>query len=253
MRQKSNHTVCLKIPLSSLMSKRKKKFEFLSMIFNTHSIFHLLPTFPPLPTFLVCHKSILIHRVLENVPCSLQALQYFMLFPMPEILLSFLTASLPNKLQFNIQSSHICSPCQTQAAFHSPVSAGTHHTSWSDLFMCECSHGRKHTHLLSPVPTSVWKQRTCSICVWGRNRRKDFAFSRCSTGDVHGREPGKAFPMDLSKWPLRKRRKKRGITNILNFSNVPSPQELISCETLSLWSWIGFCQIVICHVCNRWR
>ena len=142
------------------------------MIFNTHSVFHLLPTFPPLPTFLVCHKSIRIHQVLENGPCSLQALQYFMLFLMPEILLSFLTASLPNKLQFNIQSSHICSPCQPQAAFHSPVSAGTHHTSWSDLFMCECSHGRKQTHLLSLVPTTVFGNRGHAPYVCGGQKQK---------------------------------------------------------------------------------
>lgn len=109
-----------------------------------------------------------------------------------------------------------------------------------------------YSSLISSTLHSAWKQKTCSMHVYCRNRRKVLTVSSCSTGDVHGGEPGKAFPMDLyTMIPMQQ--KEKTSTSILNFSNFPSPQELFSCGTLTLWNWIGFYQIVICHMCNVWR
>ena len=86
MRQKSNPTILLKNSLElSNVWKKKKRLKCLSMIFNTLSIICFLPNFH-LPT-LFClpqkHTDLLSSR---TAPCSLQALQYFMFFFMPEIL-----------------------------------------------------------------------------------------------------------------------------------------------------------------------
>lgn len=88
--------ILLKIPLSSL--KSKKKLKFLSVILNTDNIVCLLPTFPLL-TFSCLPQTDTDRRcVLEPVPCTFQALQYLM----PGILLPFFSLSLPSKLQFTL-------------------------------------------------------------------------------------------------------------------------------------------------------
>lgn len=69
----------------SKKEKKKKKLKCLSMILNTLSIICFLPNFHlPTPFCLPQkHTDLLSSR---TVPCSLQALQYFMFFLMPDIL-----------------------------------------------------------------------------------------------------------------------------------------------------------------------
>lgn len=121
------------------------------------------PTFPLLP-FLLCHKSIWIHWVLEHVPGSFQALRYFTLFLVPRILCSTSTS----KLQFTLRAWR---PCQPQREMHHHISVSTRHASggegWGDGICLDVSalRAEKAQSLISGTHHSTWKQRAHSTCI----------------------------------------------------------------------------------------
>lgn len=151
------------------------------MIFNTDTIVCLLPTFLSLPSRLP--------QRLTDPPCSRTCALSFPSLAVPHtwnfltILQSVLTKQ--TTVYANSGSSHIYSPCWSQAE--------SHHTSWHDLFMSECSQGREHTHLLPPAPTMLLRNR-CVLSTGLVQRQKKGSCFFSQTQKIHVGSLGRYFP-----------------------------------------------------------